>query len=234
MHIVINHFTRMQPGSPYVCVAGVSGTTHIRPVVSNGRLDRTLRRSQGGNFSLGAEVELGPTTLCPVVPQVEDVQFLPEQASHRRNLSDDEFLVILDSVAKQSLRDVFGPDLEPLSRTAAAVHKNAGEASLGILKLGFDASIWIDENWQKPKIRFSIEDPEFGELSPTVTDIRLWKADQATPSAENIRKIEGRLEGCYVAVGLTRAFSVPSYKGVWHWLQVNNIFPADDPLWLRD
>lgn len=234
MLIVINHFTRMQPGSPYVCVAGVSGGVHVRPVSSTGRLDRALRRSQGGDFSLGAEVEISSTTPRPVSPQVEDVVFLPEQASYRRSLDPDEFLAILDSVAKPSLQAIFGPDLEFLSGTAAAVHKNAGNASLGILKLGYETRIWVDRDWSKPRIRICLKIPEFGELSPTVTDIRLWESDQATPSVENIRRIEGLLEGCYIAVGLTRAFWVPSYPGERHWLQVNNIFPADNPLWLRD
>gem|GEM_PF-2178214 len=39
---------------------------------------------------------------------------------------------------------------------------------------------------------------------------------------------------CMVAVGLTRYWPVPRYPGFGHWLQINNVFPMEDPLWVTE
>lgn len=68
-----------------------------------------------------------------------------------------------------------------------------------------------------------------------MTDLRLWASDQITPAFSEIEAIGTRLADCLVAVGLTRYFPVPSYPaGFGHWLQVNNVFPTEDPLWVRE
>ena len=232
MRVAVNHLTRMS--SPYVCVAGIdSSGAHIRPVLSAGQLDRTLLMSEGGPFSLGAVVDLGPTRSRPVVPEVEDVVFEPGRAKTVDHLDAEGFRDVLDETVTGSLGSIFGSALVRLSRTAAAVPQGSGSASLGVLRLE-GADLDVRKSFGKYEIRLQFTDSDLGESSIKVTDLRLWEPDQVTPSRGEVEKVKNRLDGCFVAVGLTRAFAVSSYKGVWHWLQINNVFPADDPLWTHE
>jgi hypothetical protein len=232
VRVVINHLTRMR--SPYVCVAGVDNSgRHIRPVLSVGQLDRDLLRSKGGAFSLGANVDLGPTDPRPTVPELEDVVFDPGRTKVVDYLDPAAFGGVLEEIAVDSLGAIFGAEFVRMSGTAAAVPLGTGSASLGVLRLE-GAELDAREHFGKHEIRLRFTDPDLGELSIKVTDLRLWESDQETPSMNNIQSIRNRLDGCRVAVGLTRAFAVSSYEGVWHWLQINNVFPEDDPLWVRE
>lgn len=232
MRVIINHLTRMQ--HPYVCVAGVDDTrTHKRPVLAAGRLGRDLLRSNGGSFSLGAVVDLGDVQPRPTVPEVEDVIFDSGQTEVVDHLEPVAFRELLEGIAVDSLSAVFGGDLVRKSGSAAAVPLGNGSASLGVIRLE-DAELNSRISFGKPEVRLVFTDPLFGELSIKVTDLRLWEMDQATPATADIEAIKDSLSGCFVAVGLTRPFAVSSYKGVWHWLQVNNVFPREDPLWERE
>lgn len=232
MRIVINHLTRMQ--SPYVCIAGVGeGGQHKRPVLDIGRPHRDLLASGGGPFSLGAVVDLGPIQPRPTPPEVEDVVFDPQLTKTVGHLKPSEFLQLLENTAKGSLGSIFGPDLVRKSGTAAAVPVGTGSASLGVLRLE-TAELVSHLDFGKPAVRLRFKDPILGELSIKVTDLRLWEADQKTPAAGDIDEIRNDLDACLVAVGLTRPFQVSSYAGVWHWLQVNNVFPREKPLWARE
>ncbi len=97
-----------------------------------------------------------------------------------------------------------------------------------------NAKIVLRTNHGKPDLRVHFVDPVFDSLAIKVTDLRLWQSDQATPAEANIERIKNALDDCYLAVGLSRAFPVSSYEGVWHWLQVNNVFPVADSLWARE
>lgn len=232
MRITVNHLTRMT--SPYVCVAGVdSAGRSIRPVLAGEQLPRSLLTSEGGPFRLGAVVDIGDSQPRPVAPEVEDVVFNPVRTRVVEDLDVDEFLEVLDRVTVASLRSIFGPSIVRKSGTAAAVPQHTATASLGVLRVE-SARLTVRTRFDKPDVRVHFTDPDAGELAIKVTDLRFWERDQATPSTSNINRIENALDDCYLAVGLSRAFPVSSYEGVWHWLQINNVFPADDPLWLRE
>lgn len=232
MRIAVNHLTRMR--APYVCVAGVdeSGRS-IRPVLLNERLPRSLLVSEGGPFRLGAVVDLGDPQPKPVAPEVEDVVFNPLPTQVVGHLDDDEFRGLLEEGAQDSLRSVFGPAIVAKSSTAAAVPQHTGTASLGVLRIN-EAKLTVQSSFGKPDIRVHFTDRDFGGLAIKVTDLRLWEADQVTPATEEIERIQNALDDCFLAVGLSRAFSVSSYEGVWHWLQINNVFPSGNPLWTRE
>lgn len=228
MEIAINHLTRMK--HPHICVAGVARSDeHVRPVLPfTDQLHRSLLTARHGAFSLGSVMELGPTTPSPEGAQVENAVFDPDLARTVRNLDGDGFLKVLEFVAKSSLGDVFGPDLEAASRTAASVPEGEGNASLGVL--GPLRQVWVKarEEQRGHAIRCQFVDPDLGYLSLKVTDIRLWEPDHITPLESAIRAIESLLQGCYISVGLTRPWPP---DGPRHWVQVNNIFPVDNPLW---
>lgn len=234
MKVVVNHLTRMS--YPYVCVAGVAQRgSHCRPVLPFGQqLSRRLLKNEGGPVSLGQMLDLGPVQPCSSIPEVEDVEFDPSVLKPIRALTNKQFLKVLTSVVSPSLGDIFGTALRPMSksRTSAAVPEGKGMASLGVLQLGVGPELWHHVNsWGKPEIRLRFLDQHLGELKLKVTDIRLWEHDQVTPSAKDIKVVGEQLNGCYISVGLTRAHEVSFYDGRQHWLQVNNIFPADKPLW---
>lgn len=237
MRIVVNHLTRMS--GEYVCVAGVAidpteDYAHIRPLREkqsphNGRLDRNCLQSSGGAFSLGSIVDLGPIDRRPVIPEVEDTKFLLWKAKHIQSLDANAFIdKAIRPLTRSSLREIFGKDLYRQSSTAAAVPRGEGLASLGVMGPLSDVELEAREYYGQQEIRFSLSDPDLGDLRLKVTDIRLWESDHITPSFENIDAILTRIDGCYISVGLTR-----EYKSR-HWLQINNIFPESNPLWLRE
>ena len=235
MRILINHLTRMR--FPFVCVAGLrEDGRHVRPVLECEQLGRDLLRSEDGPFSLGSVVVLGPTHSRPVVPEVEDAVFHPENVKPDSTLGSVKFGEVVKGFAKSSLGEIFGEDLVRLSGTAAAVRRDTGTASLGMLRVtgGSRLQSGVDP-WGNPEIRCAISDPNLGELSLKVNDLRLWGKDHSTPALSEIEAIASRLQDCVVAVGLTRYYAVRSYPDEFgHWLQVNNIFPIDDPLWTRE
>ena len=232
MRIVVSHLTRMRQG--YVCVAGVANGLHKRPVLEHGQLSRTLLTSEGGPFSLGALVDLGPVEPRSVRPEVEDVVFNPQHAEFVRHLEVEEFVEkSIESMSLSSVRQVFGEELvRPYSSPALAVPRGEGSSSLGTVGPLEKAYIFVDTTYD-PKIRLSFNDPIMGDIKPSVTDLRLWNKEHLTPNTEILNMVNERLEGCYIAVGLTRAYR-DRFGKEWHWLQVNNVFPRGDPLWSRE
>ena len=237
MQIVVTHLTRM--GDPYICLAGIDKKwKHWRPVLASRKSSdgwkphRRWLRSVGGPFHLGSKVDLGDVRHEPVPPDVEDTVVDVKQVKFIEDLDREHFLKILDGLAQDSLRSIFGPDLGSWRSTAAFMPVGAGERSLGILRLSgakLEERVGRDD---RPEIRLVFEDPDFGKLEPKVTDLRLWKGYR--PKKDRVKRIQGELDDCLVAVGLSGAKEVSSYPGPRHWLQVNNIFPRSDPLWERE
>ena len=236
MQILVTHLTRMK--SPYICVAGIDKRwRHRRPVLADSegghrQLERNLLRSKGGHFALGEVVDLGSIQARPAPPQMEDVVFEPSGMTAVKTLDPADFLRRLHRVAGNSLRTIFGLELEGLSRTAAAVPEGRGSSSLGVLMLS-EASLRLEE-YEKQVLRFDFEDPDLGELSLKVTDLRLWESDHETPATDAVDRIKNHLDECFISVGLGRAYDATAYPGPKHYLQVNNIFPRSDPLWERE
>lgn len=233
MQITINHLTRM--GYPHICVAGIDeGGVHKRPVLapreSGGewQIHRNWLRSKGGPLELGAVVDLGDAQPVPTTPEVEDVVVNSGQAKFVTQIKKDQFLQILDGSAKDSLESIFGPELEGLSSTAAAVPKGEGKASLGMLRLS-GAELKIRN---ESEIRLTFEDSGLGEIMLKVTDLRFW--DGYKPKCDRVERVQDKIDDCLISVGLTGDFEVSRYPGPRHWLQVNNIYPRVNPLWARE
>ena len=238
MQILVTHLTRMKP--PYICVAGIDKRwRHRRPVLADSegghrQLERNLLRSEGGHFALGEVVDLGSIQARPAPPEMEDVVFEPAGMTAVKTLDPEDFLRNLHRVARNSLWSIFGLELERLSRTAAAIPEGRGSSSLGVLGLS-GARLQVKSGYEGDQfLRFDFEDPDLGELGLKVTDLRLWESDQETPATDAVDRIKNHLDGCFIAVGLGRAYDAAAYPGPKHYLQVNNIFPRSDPLWERE
>ena len=228
MRIVINHLTRMQPG--YICVAGLDPHTlqHIRPVL-RGRLPRSLLRTEGGPFDIGALVDIGAATGGGVAPEVEDHAFTHWQATYLSDYAPFSFWALLREVARPQLTAIFGPELQRMNNTCT-LNAGTGQASLGcLIPTGKPGLIVNDHN--SVRIRFS--DGEF-EVSAPVTDLRLYHVDQTTPRLEAVSDLSARLTRgvpVILSVGISREWQKPGDEAPRHWLQVNGIHLGDKPVW---
>lgn len=232
MQIVVTHLTRM--GGSYICLAGTDEEgEHWRPVLASRKSgeswepDRRWLRSRGGHFHLGSKVDLGNIRPEPIPPEVEDVVVDVKQVELVEDLDQERFWKILDGLAQDSLRSIFGPDLESQRSTSAYVPVGTGERSLGILRLSGAKLEERDES----EIRLVFGDRDFAKLELKVTDLRLWEGYR--PKKDRVKRIQDKLDDCLVAVGLTGAWG-PEGKIERHWLQINNIYPRSDPLWERE
>lgn len=228
MEIAVNHLTRMQPG--YICVAGIDTQTgqHVRPVIY-GRLSAALLARYGGPFALGAVVALGSVHAEGHPPEVEDRRFEPKRARRLRTLDGAAFWRLLGDAAQPSLAAIFGPELRAVGR-ASALPAGRGVASLGCLIPAAPPQLALDPTG---KLRCTIED---GALTTnvSVTDLRLYEDDFTTPRRETVERVAARLAAgvpAILSVGLTRAFQKPEGGEPLHWLQVNNLYLEDEPLW---
>lgn len=228
MRIIVNHLTRMQPG--YICVAGVdvSSGKHIRPVVG-GRVTRDLLACYGGPFDVATLVDLGPVEPVGHAPEVEDHSFIRSNVRKVNDVAPNNFWNFLKSVAQKQLKDIFGPELQQNGRTCA-LPLGTGLASLGCLKPVGRCHMYRD-GFDSLRLQFTDGDLH---VSPAVTDIRLYEDDQITPKIPVIVDIQRRIsEGVDIilSVGITRAWQKPNDTQERHWLQVNGIHLADDPVW---
>lgn len=228
--IVVNHLTRMAPG--YICVAGIDQTTgkHVRPVLPRTRLTRALLSDEGGPFSIGAVVDIGPAQPSGSVPEVEDHLFDASKVRGGTALKPKAFWELLKSVAAPNLASVFGGDLKPNSSTMA-VDEGNGKASLGCLLPKGRISIEIDSRYDTVKLRFK---DQGNDLLVGVTDVRLFEQNQKTPKVKAIQDINRRLGAgvpCILSVGLSRAFIKKNDTEKRHYLQVNNLHLEDNPCW---
>lgn len=235
MKIVVTHLTRMGGRDRNICLAGADEAgEHWRPVLASRKSgdgwkpQRRWLRSRGGPFHLGSEVELGDVRHEPVTPEVEDVVVDVKQVRFVEDLDQERFLKILDGLAQDSLRSIFGPDLESQKLTSAYVPVGTGERSLGILRLSGAKLEERDES----EIRLVFGDRDFAKLELKVTDLRLWEGYN-NPKTDRVERIQGKLDDCLVAVGLSGAWAAKGQIER-HWLQINNIYPRSDPLWERE
>jgi hypothetical protein len=73
-------------------------------------------------------------------------------------------------------------------------------------------------------------------LSLSVTDVRFYELDRnewrLKPEVVSLlgRRMRGAAE-VFLSVGLTRAWSKGDDEDAYHWLQVNNIHLAGQPIW---
>lgn len=228
MRIVVNHLTRMQPG--YICVAGLNPGTcqHIRPVLK-GRLSRSLLRTEGGPFDIGALVDLGETISEGVAPEVEDHAFTPWKATYLHDVAPAAFWALLQASAQHRLDAIFGPDIQQIGATCS-LEMGKGQASLGCLIPTGGSTLSVHE---QNSIRMRFSDEAFGVSAP-VTDLRFFHNDQRSPRLEVVADLSRRLvRGVPVilSVGVSRGWTKPGDTAPRHWLQINSVHLGDNPLW---
>ena len=133
-------------------------------------------------------------------------------------------------------RGVFGNDLSPMGATSCGVSEGCGIVSLGCLIPANRPRLSGRAHQGRPaQIRIWVTDGEF-HLDLSVTDVRLYQPDLATPVERVVRDLDRRMRRgvpVILSVGLTRPFATsPEHLPV-HWLQVNNIHLEDEPVWSR-
>lgn len=226
MEIVISHLTRMRAG--YICVAGYQPGSyqHIRPVLGQ-QLPRSLLRAEGGPFGLGLLVDLGPVRDVGSAPEVEDREFDEERVESLGQLAPEEFWGELESMVSPDLATAFGRVLQKRG-SGFAVPVGKGAASLACLQPDGELSLAVD-GYGKLRCQLEIEGTN---ASLSVTDIRLCQKDHRTIKKRRVERLNRRVAAGWLpilALGLARPFQARGDTEQRHWLQVNNIFLADDP-----
>ncbi len=228
MRIVVNHLTRMQPG--YICVAGLNPGTglHIRPVL-RGRLSRSLLRTEGGPFDIGALVDIGETISEGAAPEVEDQAFTSWKATYLHDVAPAAFWALLQAAAQRRLDAIFGPDLQQTG-ASCSLEMGKGQASLGCLIPTGASTLSVDEH-NGIRMRFS---DEALTVSAPVTDLRMFHDDQRSPRLEVVADLSKRLAHgvpVILSVGVSRGWTKPGDAAPRHWLQINSVHLGDKPLW---
>ena len=223
MQIVVNHLTRMQKG--FMCVAGVDPSTkrHVRPVLGSQMRTSMLAR-HGGPFELGYRVELGETKFAGKVPEIEDRLFEASAARQLEAVPPDRFWQLISEIAAGELREIFGPDLQPIGAASCGVCEFHGLRSLGCY-WARTASIRVTTAADHQRIRFAFEEGQRRYRVP-VTDIRLYGEDHVTPDAAAVESLNAALADhprVLVSAGLSRAYKSSDDMPAVHWLQINGI-----------
>jgi hypothetical protein len=120
-----------------ICVAGIDAETfeHVRPVTPKTDLiTRKLLRENDGPFGAGAVVDLGGVEACPSPSETEDHRFQTTAASHIEDLSDDEYMALLEEVQDEDIPAAFGPELIEVRPGKLAVPAGEGSVSLGVVE----------------------------------------------------------------------------------------------------
>lgn len=227
VRILVNHLTRMS--FPAICVAGIDLDTgkHIRPT-GRLRLTRALLRAEGGPFDIAGLVDLGDVVPEGVAPEVEDHFFYHWQARYLETYAPGQFWAALQSIARPTFGDIFGPDLVPTGHTYS-VAWGKGSASLGCLTPASQPHLRLEYGAARMRVSDGAHD-----VSLPVTDLRLYAEDHKTVRARIVADINRRLASgvrALLCVGLTRPFQKDRESEERHWLQVNNIHLEDDPVW---
>ncbi|HWD10942.1 MAG TPA: hypothetical protein VG366_03800 [Solirubrobacteraceae bacterium] len=230
MRIVVNHVTRMS--APRICVAGIDPETfhHVRPTTPHTDLiTRDLLRGEGGPFGMGAVVDLGDAVPEPSPPETEDHRFRTADARHVEDMSDDEFLQLLDEMSAPDLASAFGPALESVG-WKYAVDAGCGERSLAVVRPSERPILAVDDTFGKLQLQFN--DPDRPTYLP-VTDVRFYEEDQATIRTCVVENVAARLRrgvDALLMMGLPHAYHAPNDDRARHWLQLNGVCLTDNPV----
>jgi hypothetical protein len=234
MRVLINHLTRMHGG--HICVAGVDLKTrrHVRPLLADGPLPFYLLARYGGPFEMAWIVDLGSPRPAPVAPHVEDHVFVPARAKAERPAAAHEFWSLLEELRQPRLREIFGPALSAAGGGRYGTEVEQGLASLGFLQPAAPPHLYLARSRDgKPQVRMKFSDGQI-EADASVTDLRLFGSDHATPDQARIRAVAEAMADSprvILGLGLTRKFRPSDDAAYRHWLQVNNIHLRDDPIW---
>lgn len=237
MQLIISHLTRMR--APHICTAGyelmrdyqhetaLSGK-RVRPTVQ-GQIHADLLSI----FRLGAVVDIGNTICEGQPPEVEDHRFQPEQARFIQQVDAETFWSILLANALHTLEDIFGLGLQRKG-WKAFLPAGSGQQSLGELNLTTKPILVVDSMQDRAKLRLILQEGTLKYDLP-VTDVRFYTLNQWELNTDIVAEVASLIqqsESVILSVGLTRPFAPDSESEQVHWLQVNNIFPSNNPLWL--
>jgi hypothetical protein len=234
MRILINHLTRMHGG--HICVAGVDLETrrHIRPMLASDPLPFYLLARYGGPFEMARVVDLGSPRPTPDPPHVEDHVFVAARAKVDRPAAAHEFWRVLVEMRQTSLREIFGEALRELSSGRLGTSLGQGLASLGMLRPDRPPQLYLAPGRDRRRqIRMRLSDGRI-EADASVTDLRLFGDDHATPVEARIRAMTqwmANSQDVILGVGLTRKFRAGDDAPYYHWLQVTNIHLKEEPTW---
>ncbi|MGH9173490.1 MAG: dual OB domain-containing protein [Vicinamibacterales bacterium] len=232
MRIVVNHLTRMTPG--FICVAGISveSNEHIRPICNRARLPLRWEATQGGVFGIGNVVDLGPVKYRGAPPEVEDREFREQRLRCLDRLPADAFWALLDEHHDTRLQRIFGPQLR-LAGNSCTTDRGTGKASLGVIVPDGITRLYAGKQGGV-RLAFTVGR---ASLDLSVSDLRFYRMDDETASwaidRNRLASVAYALETgvpAILSVGLTRPFRRDRDDNSRHWLQVNNIHLADDPL----
>ncbi len=242
VRIVVTHLTRMD--YPYICAAGLdkSSGQRIRPMPMSRRLSLENLRSQGGAFALGAEVELSLASKesLPSPPHVEDRVFAGYCYLSQLN-SEDFWQLLKEHCApdmgsiESTLQSIFGVELRRHGRTWI-VPEGKGKASLGEIKLkSRDLRLSLEQEYDDIRASLGIGENE----SIAVNDLRLYKCKGTCWEVDlvhfnRLQELLKQSGEVIISLGLTRPWSKAEGEKRFHWLQVNNIYPDQDPLFRTD
>lgn len=215
-----------------ICVAGVDIATakHVRPVL-NDALPAALLERNGGPFDVGNVVDVGNPIHCPLSPKFEDYCFEQSRAKKVGIANADHYWQLLLNISKDELSEIFGDQLVITDTEKAYLPQNSGSASLGCLIPLVPPEIFVD--WEKLRVRVKTKfSGNVVSLCLSLTDIRLYQADHATPRLDLLEDLNRRMARGKVVlgVGVGHPVKFDPYPSA-HWLQVNAIHLEDNPIW---
>mgnify|MGYP001280577189 CR=1 FL=1 len=222
----MTHLTRMSKG--IICAAGITRSgEHVRPLFRGKNLSYRYLDRFGGPFSIGAVVRMPVGYEKPTSPHIEDYVFSTESISVAQQADPRRFVEVLSEWAKESPTDALGPDLNRIGSESHGITEGSGERSLSYLSEIQGAEIVIRTSRSgnpRPRLRFMSEGLPY-DLS--ITDCRVYLNDLTNPDEKKTEWLGNTIakEDFLLAIGLSRALD-----GV-HWLQINGIYPVNDPYW---
>jgi hypothetical protein len=226
MQIVVNHVTRMKT-EERICVAGIDAATfeNVRPVTpKTDIITRQLLRENGGPFGPGAVVDLGEVESCPSPPETEDHRFETVAARHLEDLTDDEYLALLEEVRDEDLPTAFGPALIEVRPGKLAVKAGEGTCSLAVVQV---ADPFLHVKFGNLYMKFDTPDTQ---AEVRVTDVRFYEPDHNTITRSRVNDVNGRIAdgiGLYIMLGLAQPLYDAKSGLDLHWLMANGICLAD-------
>ncbi len=201
---------------------------HVRPTTPpTDVITRTLLRENGGPFGIGALVDLGPVTPRPNAPETEDHGFVTRRAKHVEQLTDEEYLQVLEEISAPTLEAAMGPELQAMKNEKWAIEVGDGTRSLAVLHPQGRPRLRLE--FDKPRLRLSYPDDR---ANLSVADLRFYEADHQTVRTAVVGDVDARLMrgvDAYIMLGLSRPFAGSEDREL-HWLQVNGICLADGPV----
>jgi len=233
VEIIVTHLTRMRRG--HICAAGIcpADGQHVRPVFERGNLGVNMLARNGGPIALGRRLNLLHTHKADVEPpHVEDWVVDRYNMKPLGEITPEQFCALVSARAVPTLREAFGPTLRQMGGTSFGTAPGQGESSLAYLRLHTPVQLHlVEREGGSRQIRATFEAGAPVDLG--VTDKRLYVGHAHLPNEALVIRLQEALAKSaeiIVAVGLGRPYP-PGEANAVNWLQLNNLFPREAPLW---